>query len=102
MVEVLCVGQVRVQRDQALLRKERSACCRQREGRDDGANVRLEQVRAHARDVAHVVAHVVSDGSGVSRVVLRDSSLDLAHEVCSDVGGLGVDAAAHPREEGYR
>ena len=66
---------------------------------DDGADVGLEQVGTHAGHVADVVAHVVGDGGRVERVVLGDPGLDLAHEVGADVGGLGVDAAAHAGEE---
>ena len=68
--------------------------------RDDGADVGLKQVGAHAGHVAHVVAHVVGDGRRVARVVLRYALLDLAHQVGPHVGGLGVDAAAHPGEQG--
>ena len=72
----------------------------QRQRRDYRADIALEQVRAHAGDVAHVVAHVVGDDGGVAGVVLGDAGLDLAHQVGADVGGLGIDAAAHAREQG--
>ena len=67
---------------------------------DRGHRVRLEQVGGHARAIADVVADVVRDHRGVARVVLGDPRLDLADEVGSDVGGLGEDAAAEPREDG--
>ena len=60
----------------------------------------LEEVGAHAGDVADVVAHVVGDGRRVARVVLGDARLHLAGEVRADVRGLGVDAAAHAAEHG--
>ena len=66
---------------------------------DDGADVGLEEVRAHARDVADVVADVVRDDGRVAGVVLGETRLDLADEVGADVGGLGVDAAADTREQ---
>ena len=69
------------------------------DGGDDRADVGLEQVRAHARHVAHVVAHVVGDGGRVARVVLGDAGLDLAHEVRAHVCGLGVYPAANPGEQ---
>ncbi len=69
------------------------------ERRDDGDHVGLEEVGRHPRAVAHVVAHVVRDGGGVARIVLGDARLHLAHEVRSDVGGLGEDAAADPHEQ---
>ena len=68
--------------------------------RDDGPDEGLEDVRAHAGHVTHVVAHVVGDDAGVAGVVLRKTSLDLADQVGADVGGLGVDATADTGEEG--
>ena len=72
----------------------------QHHGGQDGGHVGAEQVGAHAGHVAHVVAHVIGDGGRVAGVVLRDAGLNLAHEVGAHVGGLGVDAAAHPRKQG--
>jgi hypothetical protein len=66
---------------------------------DDRPGVGLEQVGAHAGDVADVVADVVGDGRGVARVVLGDAGLDLADQVGADVGGLGVDAATDTGEQ---
>ena len=103
MVEVLRgVGQVGVEGNEALVCEQRATRCGQRQGRDDGADVRLEQVRPHARNVAHVVAHVVGDGGGVAGVILGNARLDLADKVGSNVGRLGVDAPAHPGEQGDR
>jgi hypothetical protein len=71
-------------------------------GRNDCADVRLEDVRAHARHVADIVAHVIGDGRRVTRVVFRYPGLDLADEVCAHVRRLRVDAAADAREERNR
>ncbi len=67
---------------------------------DERHGVRLEEVGRHAGAVADVVAHVVRDGRGVARVVLRDALLDLADQVGADVGGLGEDATADTHEHG--
>ena len=67
--------------------------------RDRGHGVGLEQVGRHAGAVADVVADVVGDHRGVARVVLGDPRLDLADEVGADVGRLGEDSAAEPRED---
>ena len=67
--------------------------------RDDGPDVRLEQVGAHAGHVADVVADVICDDCGVARVVLGDSGLHFANEVGADVGRLRVDAAPDTREQ---
>ncbi len=67
---------------------------------DDGDLVGLEDVGGHAGAVADVVADQVGDDRRVARVVLGDVLLDLADQVGADVGGLGVDAAADPHEQG--
>ena len=69
---------------------------------DDGTDEGLEQVRAHAGHVTHVVTDVVGDHGGVPRIVFGETRLDLADQVRSDVGGLGIDAPAHAGEEGDR
>jgi len=66
---------------------------------DDGTTVALEQVSAHAGHVADVVADVVGDYGGIAGIVLGDALLDLANQVSADVGRLGVNAAAHTREQ---
>src|SRR5690606_10274351 len=77
---------------------ERARRCNRNRG-DDRADVRLENVGAHARDVADIVAHVVRDRCGVARVVLGNARLDLADEVRTNVGCLRVDAATDAGEE---
>ncbi len=67
--------------------------------RDDGHRVGLEEVRSHARAVAHVVADVVGDHRGVARIVFRNARFDLADEIRADVRTLGEDAAAESRED---
>ena len=37
--------------------------------------------------------------AGIARIVFRNAGLDLADEVGADVGALGEDAAAQPRED---
>ena len=73
-----------------------------RDGRDDRAHVALEDVGAHAGDVAHVVADVVGNGGGVTRIVFGDTCFDLADQVSADVGSLGEDATAHTAKERNR
>ena len=70
------------------------------QGGDHRPHVGFEDIGAHAGDVADVVADVVGDDAGIARVVFRDARLDLAHKVAADVGGLGVDSAAHAGEQG--
>src|SRR5690606_23982187 len=66
---------------------------------DDRADVRLENVGAHAPDVADIVAHVLRDRCGVARAVLANARLDLAEEVRTNVGCPRVDAATDAGEE---
>ena len=67
--------------------------------RDDASNKTLEEIGAHACDVANIVTHVVSDCGRVAWVVLRDILLNFTDEICADVGGLGVDASTDAPEE---
>ena len=74
----------------------------QRGGGDDGADVGLVQVGAHAGHIAHVVAHVIGNGGGVAGIILRDAGFDLADQVGADVGRLGEDTATHTGEQRHR
>ena len=59
----------------------------------------LEQVGAAAGAIADIVAHEVGDHGGIARIVLGNARFHLADEVGSDVGSLGIDAAAELREQ---
>ena len=67
--------------------------------RDERDLVRLEEVGRHAGAVADVVADVVGDRGRVARIVLGDTGFHLAHEIGTDVGRLGEDAAADAQEQ---
>src|SRR5690606_20067729 len=67
---------------------------------EDGANIRLVQVRAHAGHVADVVTHVVRDDRRIARVVLGNPGFHFADQVGTHVGRLRVNAAAHTGKEG--
>ena len=66
---------------------------------DDRADVRLEDIGAHARYIADIVADIVGNAGGIARIVFGHVFLDLADQVGTDVGGLGEDAAAHARKQ---
>ena len=86
-------------------RPARSAARASEAPEDHGADVLggggLEQVGTTAGAVADVVAHQVGDDRRVAGVVLGDAGLDLAHQVGTDVGRLGVDPSAQLGEEGH-
>ena len=83
----------------ALAGDHRGHSSRDRHGGQDRADVALEEVGAHASHVADVVADVVGDHGRVAGVVLRNASFDFSDQVSADVGRLGEDPAADPREE---
>jgi hypothetical protein len=56
----------------------------------------------HARGVADIVAHVVSDHIGVARDILRDAGFHLAYQVRAHIGRFDTDATTHPGKEGDR
>ena len=58
-----------------------------------------EQVGAHARDVTHVVTHVVGDNGRIARIIFGNTGFDLAHKVSTDVSGLRVDTTADATKE---
>ena len=73
--------------------------CAQSDGGDDGTAVRFEKVGTHTGNVTDVVTDVVGDGGGVTGIVFGDTGFDFTDEVSTDVGGFGVDTAAHTAEE---
>lgn len=49
-------------------------------GGNDGADIGLEQIRAHAGDVTNIVANTVRNDRRVARIVLWDPCLHLDRE----------------------
>ena len=76
--------------------------CTQHHRANDGADVALEQVGAHAAHVAHVVAHIVGDGGGVERVVFRNARFHFADEVGAHVRSFCINAATYPCKQRNR
>ena len=69
------------------------------EGGGHGGHVGIEQIGAHAGHVAHVVAHVVSDDSGISGIILRNAKFHLSGQVRRHIRRFGENAAARLCEE---
>ena len=74
----------------------------QNQARDDGHLVGLEDVRGHARAVPNVIPHQVGDNRCVPGVVFLQPCFHLACKVGTHVGGLGVNPASDPHEEGQQ
>ena len=72
------------------------------ERRRHRSHVGIEEVRAHAGDVANVVTNVVRDDGGVTGVIFRNAEFNFADEVRADVRGLGEDTAARFCKQGQR
>ena len=71
----------------------------ERDQRDAGDAVGFESVGSRADRVAGVVAGAVGDDAGVAGIVFLDVEDDL-HQVRSDVGDLGEDAAGDAQRRG--
>jgi hypothetical protein len=61
----------------------------------DCTAIRFIKVSAHTGYVTNVVANVVSDGSGVARIVFGNAGFSFTNEVSAYIGSLGEDAAAN-------
>ena len=72
----------------------------ERGGGEDGAAIRFVEVGAHSGNVADVIADVIRNRGGVTRIVFRDSGFDFTHEVGANIGGLRVNPATDAGEEG--
>mmetsp|Transcript_8321 Transcript_8321/g.14096 ORF Transcript_8321/g.14096 Transcript_8321/m.14096 type:complete len:283 (+) Transcript_8321:1484-2332(+) len=69
---------------------------------NDGSNERLKKISSHTGNITHVVAHVVSNDSRVSRIILRDSLLNLSDKISTNISSLGVDTTSDTGEKGNR
>ena len=70
--------------------------------RQDRSAIGLVEIGSHAGHVAHVVAHVIGDSRRVARVILRDTGLNLADQVGTDIGRFRIDTATDTGEERLR
>ena len=69
--------------------------CAQCQGRDDRPYIGFEQVSAHAGHVTYVIAYVISDGGGVTRIVFRNAGFYFTNQVSAYVSSLRINTAAH-------
>ena len=69
--------------------------CTQGGRSQDGTAIRFVKVGPHTGHIAHVIAHVVGNGSRVAGIVFRDAGFHFAHQVGTYVGCLSVNTSAH-------
>ena len=74
--------------------------CTQHHGGNQRDGIGFKQVSGHARAVAHVVAHVVSNHGWVTRVVFWDTGFNLAHQVSTYVSAFGENATTQAGKDG--
>ena len=71
-------------------------CCGSKScSREYRTAIALVEVGTHSGYVAYVVAYIIGNGCRIARVVLGYVSLNLAHEVGSHIGCLGINTATH-------
>ena len=61
----------------------------------------LEEVSTTACTVADVVADKVCNGGRVPDIIFRNTGLDLANKICTDIGCLGVDTSSQLGKKGH-
>ena len=62
---------------------------------DDGSHEGFKNIRAHAGDISHIVAHVIGDNARVPRVIFGNAGFHFAHQVGTHIRRLGVHTATH-------
>src|SRR3546814_294415 len=72
----------------------------QNHGRADRHHIGFEKVSRHARTIADIVAHIIGDNGGITRIILWNPGFHLADQVSADISGLGKDTAAKTGEDG--
>ena len=81
------------------LNRRDTQSCRYRDGCNHRAAIGLEDIGSHSRHIADVVANVVGNHAWVSRIILGNARFDFSNEIRRDIRALGIDTAAHTREE---
>ena len=61
---------------------------------DEADGVGFKDIGSHPSAIADVIADVICNGGGVTRVIFFELGFEFANEVCADIGGFGVDASA--------
>src|SRR3989338_8047086 len=67
--------------------------------RDRRDRVGLEKIRRHSGAIADVVADIVRDDRGISRIIFGDASFHFSDKVSADISRFGENTAAQTRED---
>ena len=70
--------------------------------RKNTSAIALIKVSSHTSHVAHVITHIVCNGSGVTWIVFGNISLNLTHDVGTYVGSFGIDTTTYTSKQGLR
>ena len=70
--------------------------------RNNGTYIGFEQVGAHTRYVAHVIAYVIGNSCRVQRVVFRNAGFYFTYKVSANVGSFGINTAANTGKQSNR
>ena len=66
---------------------------------DEADGVGFKNIGGHPSAIADIIADVVGNGGGVTRVIFFELGFEFANEVGADIGGFGVDASAQTSED---
>ena len=66
---------------------------------DEADGVGFKDIGGHPSAIADVIADVVGNGGGVTRVIFFELGFEFADKVGADIGGFGVDASAQTSED---
>ena len=73
-------------------------------GNDQSSAGRLsegsEQIGTHSSDITDVITDVIGNDGRVTRIILRNTGLDLSDEISTDISSLSVDTTTHTTEQG--
>ena len=76
-----------------------SSYCAKGHGSNDGTDIGLKKVCAHSGNIANVVANVVSNRCGVTRIIFRNACFYFSNQVSTNISGFGVNATTNTSEQ---
>src|SRR5699024_9669579 len=74
--------------------------CTQYHRTDNRSYIGLEKVGSHTGHIAHIITHIVGNGSGIEWVIFGDARFYFTYKVVANIGGFCVNAAAYTGKKG--